>query len=238
MDKTRLWAIGAALLMVVVVALGWVVAVQPQLDAASAADAQTATIQTTNAQSAAALEQLKKDYKNLPALQDKLTALQKSVPADQSIPAFVDELYAIAAQNGLTITNWTAADAQAYKTVTPPAAAAPAPTASPSATPTPAPSVAPTAPVAAANAGVPPVISALITPANFAAVPITVSVNGPYENILAFLHGTQTGQRLFLVTGFSSAPSTTSPGFDGTVSGLIYVLDQPKAATEVTATKK
>jgi Tfp pilus assembly protein PilO len=231
MDKTRLWIIGAAIVMVVIVALGWVVAIQPQLDAASAADNQTTSIEKTNTQSAAALEQLKKDYKNLPALQSKLVTLQKSVPSDQSIPSFVDELYEIAAKNGLTITNWTAADAQAYKPVQPAAGSAPTATPSPSASSTPAPVVVPTPAVAGPTAGVPPVVSSLITPANFAAVPVTVSVNGPYANILEFLHGTQTGQRLFLVTAFSSAPSTSGPGFDGTVSGLIYVLTQPEAVT-------
>jgi Tfp pilus assembly protein PilO len=175
------------------------------------------------------LERLKKDYKNLPALQSKLATLQTSVPSDQSIPSFVDELYAIAARNGLTITNWTAADAQAYKSVQPLAASLPSATPSPSASSTPAPSVAPTPAVAGPTAGLPPVVSPLITPANFAAVPVTVSVNGSYANILEFLNGTQTGQRLFLVTAFSSAPSTSGPGFDSTVSGLIYVLTQPVA---------
>ena len=49
MDKNRLWIIGAVVVMVAIVALGWVVAIQPQLDAAAAADAQRATVDATNA---------------------------------------------------------------------------------------------------------------------------------------------------------------------------------------------
>jgi hypothetical protein len=232
MDKTRIWIIGASALMVVIVALGWIVAVQPQLDAASAADAQTSKVQSTNAQSAIALAKLQEDYKNLPALKGKLASLAASVPVDQSIPSFVDELNAIATANGLTITNSTVADAVAYKAVVPPAAPAATGTSatpSPSATPTPAP--APTASAPPITAGVPPVVSSLITAANFAAVPVTVTVTGPYANVLGFLHGTQTGKRLFLVTGFSSAPASNGPGVDATVSGLIYVLTQPEAVT-------
>jgi Tfp pilus assembly protein PilO len=237
MDKTRLWAIGAAVVMVAIVALGWVVAIQPQLDAASAADAQTSKVEQTNTASSLALAQLQKDYKNLPALKSKLAALQTSVPKEQSIPSFVDELYALASANGLTITNWTATDGQTYA---PPVAAA-APTASPS--PSPSASAAPTpAPSPAPTAGVPPVTSPLITDTNFAAVPVTVSVTGPYANVLAFLHGTQTGQRLFLVSAFTSAPSAAGTGVDATVGGLIYVLTPQESAnattTETTTVKK
>lgn len=114
MDKTRLWSIGAVVVMVAIVALGWVAAIQPQLDAASAADAQTSKVEQTNTASSLVLAQLQKDYKNLPALKSKLAALQTSVPKEQSIPSFVDELSALASANGLTITNWTATDGQPY----------------------------------------------------------------------------------------------------------------------------
>jgi hypothetical protein len=77
-------------------------------------------------------------------------------------------------------------------------------------------------------------VSSLITPENFTATPVTVTVNGEYANVLGFLKGTQSGQRLFLVTGFVTKASTTGPGVDGTVSGLIYTL---KPATAAPASK-
>ncbi|MFF1878191.1 hypothetical protein [Leifsonia sp. NPDC058230] len=226
MDKTRLWIIGSAVAMVAIVALGWVVGVQPQLTAASAADAQTAEVQALNQKNAIVLATLQKQYKDLPALKEKLAGLTSSVPADVQMPAFIDELTAIAGANGVIFTKWTAADGQAYTPVEAPAAPAQAPAAAstdsstPAATPTPTP--APTAPVQVA--GVPPVVSSLITAENFTATPVTVTVNGPYANVLGFLKGTQSGQRLFLVTGFVTKESSTGPGVDGTVSGFIYTL--------------
>jgi Tfp pilus assembly protein PilO len=124
MDKTRLWIIGSAVAMVAIVALGWLVGVQPQLAAASTADSQTAEVQALNQKNALVLAELQKQYKDLPALKEKLAALGLSVPADVQMPAFIDELTAVAAANGVIFTKWTAADGQAYTPVEAPVEAA------------------------------------------------------------------------------------------------------------------
>ena len=235
MDKNRLWIIGAIIVMVAIVAVGWVVAVQPQLDAVASADAQRANVDTTNAASRAALVKLQADYKNIDQVKAKVATLNKSVPTDAAIPAFVDELNALAAANHVVVSSITVSDALAYKPVAPPAAAA-ADTSS-SSTPTPSPSATPApAPVAPA-AGVPPVTSPLITPANFAAIPVTVDVLGTYANVLAFVKGAQTSDRLFLVTSLSTTANADGSGVDGKLGGLIYVLLQPASGTAPTASK-
>ncbi|MCI0159072.1 hypothetical protein KNO15_20415 [Leifsonia shinshuensis] len=231
MDKTRLWIIGSVLAMVVVAALGWVLGIQPQLDQSAAADAQTLQVDSTNASSQIALNKLKKDSESLPDLKSQLTAVQSSIPAEAQTPAFMDELTALATANGLTVTASQITDGAGFVPPANPAAPAPAATASGSgstATPTPAPSSTPSpAPTPAPTAvpGMPPAVSPLVTKDVFTVVPVSVTVRGAYPNIVAFVAAAQKGQRLFLVNGIDVGPAATGPGFDGKVSGFIYVLN-------------
>lgn len=235
MDKTRLWMIGSVIVMVALVALGWVVGIQPQFDQAAAADTQTAQVDQTIAANTAVLDRLKKDSANLPALKKTLASLAASVPTESANAAFMDELNGFAAANGVVISGWAIADGQPYAAPAAPAApvastgssAASTATPSPSATPTPAPtSTAAPVPVA----GMPPVVSPLITAQNFTVVPVSFTVTGGYTNVVAFLHAAQTGQRLFLVDGFSSGPASGGAGVDAKITGYTYVLTLPKAA--------
>lgn len=230
MDKTKLWMIGSVIVMVAVVALGWIVGVQPQLDAAAAAAAQTAQVNETNIAKKVVLERLQKDSANLPALKKTLSSLAASVPTTSANPAFMDELSGLAAANSVALSAWAIGDGQPYVAPAAPAApatagssASPTSTPSPSATPVPSPTAAPPA------AGMPPVVSPLITKENFVVVPVSFTVSGAYPNVVAFLHAAQTGQRLFLVDSFGTGPSITGVGVDGKVSGYTYVLTLPEA---------
>lgn len=238
MDKNRLWLIGSILVMALIVAGGWVVGVQPQLAAIADAETQKAAVDDTNARNAQVLAQLKKDSADLPTLKAKLAELAASVPDGSSIPPFTDQLNALYTSSNVICVDQAFADAVAYKPVTPvaPPAAAATSTSTPSPTPTPV-ATAAAAPTAS-PAGVPPVVNALITSQNFAAQPVTITVRGQYADILTFVNGLQTGPRLFLVTGLSTAPTTgtdAAPGrLDGKVVGYIYSLtsaqEQPASA--------
>lgn len=235
MDKNKLWMIGAVIVMAVIVAGGWTLGVQPQLAISASANAQRATVQTSNADSEIALAKLERDYKALPSLKSQLASLTRSIPTGTEIPAFVDELNALAATDSVTVDGMTVSDAQPYVAVTPPTATA-ASTTGTSSTATPSPSPTPTpAPTAAASpptAGVPPVTNPLITPDNFVAIPVQVTISGSYANVLEFVHGLQTSSRLFLITTLSSAASSTTPGLvDGKIGGLVYVLVPGATAT-------
>jgi Tfp pilus assembly protein PilO len=229
-DKTRLWIIGSVLAMVVVAALGWVLGIQPQLDQSAAADAQTLEVDSTNAASQAALNKLKHDSGSLSDLKSQLAAVATSIPADAQTPAFMDELTSLAAANGLTVIASQITDGAGFvppaNPAAPPAATAASgsgstatPTPSPSATPAPTPKPAPTA-----VPGMPPAVSPLVTPDDFTVIPVSVTVRGDYAKIVAFVEAAQKGQRLFLVNGIDIGPAANGPGFDGKVSGLIYVL--------------
>jgi len=223
-DKNRLWIICSVLVMALVVAGGWFLGVQPQLGAFADAEAQTASVQQTNEKYAQTLAKLKKDSENLPALKAKLASLAASVPEGSDIPAFIDQLNALYTASNVVCVDQAFSDAVAYSPVAPPAAATPAATSAPTsgATPAPTPSAAPT------EAGMPPVVSSLITATNFAARPVSVTVRGQYGDILNFVSGLQSGARLFLVTSFSTVPAadTAAPAgtLDAKVSGYVFSL--------------
>ncbi|WP_285115722.1 hypothetical protein [Leifsonia sp. fls2-241-R2A-40a] len=234
MDKNRLWMIGSILVMALVVAGGWVVGIQPQLAAIADAATQKAAVDDTNARNVQVLAQLKKESADLPALKAKLAQLAASVPDGSSIPSFTDQLNALYTSSNVICVDQAFADAVAYKPVTPVAAPpASGATSSSSPSPSPTPAVTPAPAPTAAPAGVPPVANALITSQNFAAQPVTITVRGQYADILNFVHGLQTGPRLFLVTALSTAPTTgtnAAPGsLDGKIAGYIYSLTSSQA---------
>jgi Tfp pilus assembly protein PilO len=251
-DKNRLWIIGSVLVMVVVVALGWVVGIQPQLAATAIANDQRVSVEQANAAQQASLDKLKEDFKGIDKLNQELAALSKSVPSGTDVPDYVDQLDALASANHVTLKGLTVADAEAYTPVAlvaPAAAAVPAAPAG-SAAPTPAPTPT-TAPAPVAAPGAPPVTNAKITAANFASLSVQITISGTYSDVLRFVNGLQTGTRLFLVSGVSTTAAKGSsaavdskapaPGpardriVDGAISGLIYSIVTPTTPLAVSA---
>lgn len=252
MDRNRLWIIGSVAAMVVVVALGLLFGIQPQLSAAFTAEQQRQSVAADNAVKLAQLHKLESDFKQLPALKATLKQLEESVPPSSELPAMISNLDALAASTGTTIESIAVKDAQPYAppAVTPaPASGTTTSTPAPTATPTAAPAPTPAKPQAPA-----PVTNAQVTAANFVAIPVSISVNGSYSQALAFVDGLQHGKRLFLVTTFASsksaapaapAPTSTPKSTSGstptatpaealpswTVGGYVYVvLDATKKA--------
>ena len=239
MDKKRLLMIAVGFSVVVVLGLGYLLGIQPQLSAAAAASAQASSITAANATSQAALDKLEKDYANLDQFSGKLTDLQRSVPSSPSMDTLLADLRALAASTGTTISAFDDGEAVAYvppvdtAAVTPPAdggKSAPA-----TSTPTPAPTAAaPVAPVAPRTTTNP-----LINASNFIAIPVKIGVKGTTEGAIAFLGGLQHGDRLVLVTGFSGTEDTGSGSGAGasaapgaapaggatySIDALVYVL--------------
>lgn len=249
MDKNRLWIIGSVLVMVALIALGWLLGIQPQLTATATAVEQRVAIEQVNAAHELSLAKLKEDFKEIDALNKELVTLSRSVPFGTDVPDYVDQLDALAKANNVTLKALTVADPTAYTLVAPVVPVAPptAPESTPSPTASPGATPAPVEPVPAP--GAPPVTNETITPQNFASLAVNITVAGNYSDVLNFVNGLQTGSRLFLVTGLStkaeqqalvpeSPESTTSavdddddvvvataPGsVEGTIAGLIYSL--------------
>ncbi|ROS50405.1 hypothetical protein [Frigoribacterium sp. PhB24] len=230
MDRNRMMLIGAVLTGVVVLALGFLVGVQPQLVAATTAESQQQSVETQNEALRASLATLEADNAKLPDLKSELATLDTSVPSQAALSSFLTELDQLAVASGTTVTAFTSSDASAYEpTVTD--AAAPAATdtsasdSTAAAAATPAPATAPEL-----------VTDPLVTATNFSSIPITVSVQGSYAEARDFLSKLQGGSRLFLVTTFASTGSSEAGDAAGvpdqwTVGGLVYVL-QDAAATQ------
>lgn len=233
MDRNRLWVIGSVLVMCAILALGFVLGIQPQLQAAAAAQSERATVEATNAQHATVLAQLKEDFAGIDDVRAALVPLNLSVPSGTEMPAFVNQLSELAAQSQVTLTAIRVEDAQAYAPVVAPTVADPVATAPAADAGTTAESATaePAAAAPVATAGVPPFVDSRITAANFASLGVQLQVTGDYNRVLDFVSGLQSGTRLFLVSNLgttAAAGSTGAPVADGTVdatiSGLVYVL--------------
>ena len=236
MDKNKLWVIGSVFVMVVVLILGVLLGIQPQLAAKATADQQRESVAAANASQATVLAQLEKEFEGLDDLKADLEPLRASVPTAAEMPAFVKALGILAEKSQVVLTGLTVADAVPYAPVEAVAAieeesgATPAPTSSADAS---AEDVAP-----APAAGVPPVTSSQITAANFVSLTVTVAVKGSYGNALEFVNGLQTGERLVLVSGITTTAVTAAEGESSSgdvtalITGLVYVL-LPDAAAEV-----
>jgi Tfp pilus assembly protein PilO len=86
----------------------------------------------------------------------------------------------------------------------------------------------------------------LITAENFVAIPVSLTVSGSTANVMSFINGVQTGQRLYLVQDLKLKQSTTSDSkttsestgdFEAAIDGFVYVLlDNPPAPAKTAKT--
>ena len=204
MGANRLWIAGTAILVVGVLALGWMLGISPKLAEAAAADKTRATVDAANLVSLQELAALKEQFEGIEDIRDELDELQKSVPVDGDIPDFIRQLNTLGATYGVAIDSISTGDATAW---TPPA-------------------------VPPLDADGNPVDFSVV-PAGFAIMPISVSITGGYAQILAFTQALQHGQRLFLSTDLTVTTSTVDDEgnavFKGTVAGAIFVLQGQRA---------
>lgn len=216
MNRNRLSLVVALVAIGAVLAGAWFLGVQPQLAQAADNSSQQTDIDATNARNQAELARLQKASDALAETKTKLDALRASVPSTPSTDALLRELNGAATAAGVTVTSITVGDAKAYEPVADQASEEPAASASatPSAEPT------PTAPTARTDAA--------INGSNFVVIPVTVAVQGSYDQALAFTKAVQSGQRLFLVTGIASTSSDSGASpMDAqawSLSGSVYVL--------------
>ena len=238
MSMNRLWILGAVLLIVVVVVLGWMLGISPKLGEARAAKADQASVESQNAAFETQLAALKDQFESIGELRTELSALREAVPTGADMPAFVGQLDEIAKAHNVTLTAITVSDAQAYLPIVaaPLAEAAPVEGAAPGegAAVGDSAAAAPAAP-APAPAAPAPTVNALVTAANFVAIPITLSIDGSYDAVLDFVEGLQLGERLFMVTTFTTSVTADSGNVTGAITGFVYVLLEPGAAAAATA---
>jgi Tfp pilus assembly protein PilO len=213
----RIWIAGAVIVALGIVALGWLLGVQPQLDARTSAQDARAAVASTNQQAATRAAQLAKEAQNTDQLTATNDTLKKSVPSAADVPAFVDEVNSAAEAAGVVVTGISVAAAQPYQAPTAAASGSSATTA------TPAPSAA-----ATPAAGMPPFTDSRINDKTMAVIPVTIDAKGEYLKVLDFVKALQTGERYYLATGISTSADTSGDQPTGAVTaeltGSIFAL--------------
>lgn len=224
MTRNRLNMLLAVVAMVVVALAGFFLGVQPHLAQAASDRTDQVSVDATNRTTAAELARLKERAESLPKLKAELAVLTASVPSSASMSSFYDAVDSVAAKAGVKVSAITTSDAVAY---TAPAAATDAETDA-AAEATDGATAEPT--TGAADGATAPLTDPAISAANFSAIPVSVSVDGSFDQALSFVGGMQDGARLFLVTTVSSSVSqdSTDPAAAAattwTFGGYVYVL--------------
>lgn len=214
MTSNRIWVIGASLLILVVLLLGYFLGVVPKLNEAAASAEQQAQVDAQNQQSEAILSTLAGQYKNLDELSAKLAALQVQMPSSPDGSTFADELSAAADAAHVSIKSITLGEAAPFGT--PAGAAAPAP--APTSTPAP---VSTGAPTQAA-----PTTQAAPEPGQLYTISVAIVLNGLPDQIADFTSRVQSGGRYFFAlelnfqeaTGGSTSSTSTAANSDGTTT--------------------
>jgi len=238
MDRNRIKLIIAMVSGVAVLALGFLLGVQPQLTAASTAATQKATVDQQNEGIRAAVEQLIAENEGLPGLEAERDSKLASVPAAPDMPALIRQLDTMAGEAGTMVTSFTTADPVSYvapASATAPASAAPAEGTESSEGTDGSADAAAAAPAEAALPTAPATVTdPAVTTANFSTIAVTVDIQGSYDQALDFVDRIQKGPRLFLVTAITSSEpeegSETAEGQTWTVGGLVFVLQDGDTA--------
>jgi Tfp pilus assembly protein PilO len=202
-------------LMIAVLGGGWVLAIQPALASAFAAQSSRDDVRTQNDAVLAEIAMLKAAEAELPALKKDLGKLTASIPFTDDSSALLDSIHDLASDAGVVVDAVTLEDALPYAAPQPVEAAAAAPAAD-----------ADSAPADEAANPLVPTTDDRITAANFVLVPVTVAVSGSFGDVLDFVEGVQNGPRLFLVNKLNSSADAEGDGstVKATVGGYVYVL--------------
>jgi Tfp pilus assembly protein PilO len=225
-NRDRLYALAIGGGIVVVLVLGWVIGVSPVLAQAASADAQRSSIAASNLASQASIGVLKTKFARIDALTHELSALSTSVPSDAAIPVFLRELDALSNENSVGLSNVVVNEAVNYvvPAATPaPGAAGAAPAASPSPSPSASAGAAPAAPAVPAGAA-----------GRLVLIPVKITVTGTYGDIMAFVGGLQSGERLYLISTLSVTGTVEQPAaYSGDLTGYVYALPLPKGVVSL-----
>ena len=107
MNTNRLWLIGAFVLIAVMLGGTWLIGVAPQLGAAATAASELTQVQALNAGHQRTLEELEQQYEHIDDLKAQVDDLRKEMPVEVDEAALLEEIGALAAANGVVVSNVT-----------------------------------------------------------------------------------------------------------------------------------
>lgn len=209
MKSNRLWAIGTAIVIVGVLALGWVLGISPKVAELSSVTGSLDAVKVQNQQHQLELTALQEQFENIDNLRAELAELQAAIPADVGLPDFIRQLNTLAAASGVTIDSISTSDPTNYSMPATPGT------------------------TVDAEGNVVPLPAA---PANLITVNIVLKVKGSPSAILLFTRGLQEGERLFFVSDLVINKAADPEEGDGPalspaeITGLTFVLAAPAEA--------
>lgn len=230
--KTSTWVTGAVFVALMVLALGWFLAISPQLDRASQAREETEAARQQNVVQTQRLATLRQQYEEIDSYKAELAAIHQQIPTTGQMPALVREVNAAAQRSSVTVLSVLPGTPETFF-----AAAPSQPTVQPEA------SDAGDAESEASDDAPAPVAGGAPGVDGMVAVPVQVTVLGSYDAARTFVAELQTGiDRLFVVTTFDvtgqdeaeasgGRPATQEGDAELVVHGYIYVLQDTRAAT-------
>ncbi len=196
-DDARLWLGGGALVAVLILVLGWLLLVEPQLERTSTVRAETADAEVSNASLSTRVATLRKQNAQTPALVAELRKVRGQLPIASALAAFTDQVGQQAAQARVTVTSVAVAEPVATADTT--ASAGTAPTAGDATDADTTSGDTTSAPVTAAGPA-----------GKVFAVPVTITTTGSLVQQRAFLGRLQTGPRAVLVSSSRLGPAEST----------------------------
>jgi Tfp pilus assembly protein PilO len=106
MANTRIWVLTGGMLIVVILVLGGLLGVKPQLDAARASDTERQSVEALNLQHQVELAQLKEEYTHIQDTAAEVAALRTSVPSTPDLDSFTGELAQLEERYGVVVTSY------------------------------------------------------------------------------------------------------------------------------------
>ncbi len=198
--STQIWGLITFVVVVGVLAAGWFLGVSPQLQAQAQAESQRKAALATNDGIRATIRDLESKKDDLPRYTARDEELQKAIPGGMESAAFITGLNDLAAASNVTIDQISINEITPYSP-----------------------------PGAGEGDDLTPVTDSRINGDNFFLVPVSISVSGGWNEVLAFTHGVQTNGRLVLITKVSTTGDGTT--FTTSLDGAMYVLIRPQAAS-------
>jgi len=221
--SNRIWVIITAVFSLAVLALGFLLGVQPRLNEIGANAVELANSEMNNVSQEARLAALKKQYEEIDELRAELAILRSSVPTDTEFAAFIRQLESTATNNSSVVTNFAASAGEAYTEEEPEPPAAPSGDTDAAEGDTPATEADAEAPTAAVGA------------VTLIGLPVAITaISGDADSLFNFLSDLRTGSRLFAVVDFAFNVTVENGAVIYTlvVNGHIYSILDPNA-TEV-----
>ena len=240
--KAAGWILGTIVLALLLGVGSWFLAISPVMTETAETQEQATSTRDSNTILRSKIARLAEEFTHLDEYKAELAALQTQIPTDAQMAEYLRQVQTLATARGVTITGTTA---ELGQTVIPAvtleqaaaaaeAAAAPAPAAGAEGD-------------KAADAATTEAEKEPATPPGFVAIPLSVTVLGSYENVVAFVGDLQNSTaRLFLVTSFvgtaqdeaeaaGGRPATAVGDVEIVVTGYTYVLKTLLPAAPVSA---